>query len=425
MIGIFASVIFIIGYFLIATEEKNGINKTATALITGLGLWIFISLAGNIGDLNHQLLHHFQEIAQLLFFLLGAMTIVEFIDSYEGFDVITNKITTKSPVIFSWIICMMTFFLSSVLDNLTTAIVMTALVQKMIPNTKGQMLLASMVILAANAGGAWSPIGDVTTTMLWIRELISTEKLVLWVFIPSIVSIVVPMLLMTKTIKNVITLKDSEKHTITRDQIVILVCGIGGLISVPIIKTVTHLPPFMGMLFVLGILWFISEKIDPNKDQEIGENKEKGIINALRRIDTPSILFFIGILMAVAALQTLGTLSLAGTALDNVVGDHSIIAVLIGFLSAIVDNVPIVAAAMDMYKLPTDNIFWHFVAYTAGTGGSMLIIGSAAGVTVMGLIKNENNHPVITFGWYLKKIAPIALIGYLAGCAVFYLQTLL
>lgn len=416
-------IIFLLGYVAIAMEHVVRLNKAATALITGVLCWTVYML--NTTDkhlVNEQLTTHLGDIASILFFLLGAMTIVELIDSYDGFEVITNRITTTKKINLLWIIGGLSFFLSAILDNLTTAIVMVSLIRKLIRNKPARLFFCGVVVIAANAGGAWSPIGDVTTTMLWIGGQVTAAQIAANVFLPSVASAVVPMLLLSFRMRGAVEVGGTEEaktikpQTPVRERNIVFTAGILILLMVPVFKTVTHLPPFMGMLMGLGIMWVITEILHHKKDMQ--DKHFLSVLHALRKIDTPSILFFLGILISVAALQSIGVLLNMSTQLNQQIGNPSLIVMIIGVLSSIVDNVPLVAASMGMYGLnqyPTDHFFWHFLAYCAGTGGSLLIIGSAAGVAAMGIEKIE-------FFWYLKKIAWLAFIGYLAGIVVFLMQ---
>jgi Na+/H+ antiporter NhaD/arsenite permease-like protein len=416
-------IIFLLGYVAIAMEHVIRLNKAASALITGVLCWlVYILDATDKHAVNEQLTTHLGDIAGILFFLLGAMTIVELIDSYDGFEVITNRITTTKKVNLLWIIGGLSFFLSAILDNLTTAIVMVSLIRKLIRNKPARLFFCGVVVIAANAGGAWSPIGDVTTTMLWIGGQVTAAQIAANVFLPSVASAVVPMLLLSFRMRGAVEVGGTEEartikpETPVRDRNIVFISGILILLLVPVFKAVTHLPPFMGMLMGLGIMWVITEILHHKKDME--DKHFLSVLYALRKIDTPSILFFLGILISVAALQSIGALLSMATHLNEQIGNPSLIVIIIGILSSIVDNVPLVAASIGMYGLdqyPTDNFFWHFLAYCAGTGGSLLIIGSAAGVAAMGIEKIE-------FFWYLKKIAWLAFIGYLAGIVVFLLQ---
>ncbi|GAB3781325.1 sodium:proton antiporter NhaD [Spirosoma horti] len=421
------TVLFVIGYLLITLEHSIKINKTATALITGILCWaVYALMATDAEAVGHQLEHHLTDTAEILFFLMGAMTVVELIDVHDGFTLITDRIASRNIRTLFWIVSLLAFFLSALLDNLTTSIVMVSVARKLIRNTEDRRVMAGMIILAANAGGAWSPIGDVTTTMLWIGGQITTTHIIRMVLLPSLVSLLVPLIVLTRFYKS-----KSEEKAVTaksgisrpyvtpmsrRDRRIMLAIGLGGMLFVPIFKTITHLPPYMGMMLVLGFIWVASEVIHSDKDE--AERKKFTASYALSRIDTPSILFFLGILLAVGALESTQVLrSLAGS-LSQAVGDLDSIVLLIGVASAVVDNVPIVAAAMGMYDLQTyavDNKLWTFLAYCAGTGGSLLLIGSAAGVAVMGMEK-------LAFGWYLRKISWLALIGYVAGALVFLAQ---
>ena len=421
-------VVFVLGYLAIALEHPLRIDKAASALITGVLCWALLVLGGSeifpsIGHISHHieenLLHHLAEIASILFFLLGAMTIVELVDAHEGFSVITDRIKTKNKVKLLWIITILTFFFSAVLDNLTTSIVMISLLRTLIKDKETRWIFAGMVIIAANAGGAWSPIGDVTTTMLWIGDQLTVGTIVSQLIIPSMVALIVPMTIMSFIMKGEverpIKVNVAEHYTDPTtpfERNLVFIAGVLGLLFVPVFKTYTHLPPFMGMMFSLGVLWVITEVIHRSKNYET--KSHLSVIGVLRKVDTASVLFFLGILLAVSALQTAGHLKEMAGFLDEQIGDIFTINIVIGLLSAIVDNVPLVAAAMGMYEISADGVFaqdgtfWQFLAYCAGTGGSALIIGSAAGVAVMGLEK-------IDFIWYLKRISLLAIAGYLAG----------
>lgn len=424
-------IVFVIGYLLIALEHPLKIDKAASAVLTGVICWTLL-LLGESSILpmsmeshfvNEELLHHLGEIAQILFFLMGAMAIVELIDSHNGFEVITSRITTTNRVKLLWIISIVTFFFSAVLDNLTTAIVMAALLKKLVAKKEDLWFFGGIVVIAANAGGAWSPIGDVTTIMLWNSGQVSAGNIVTHVFLPSIVCLIVPLLIITFTKKGtverpqVIVDEHSEAYQVTLfEQLLIFTLGVLGLLFVPIFKSLTHLPPFMGMLFSLGGLWVVTDIMHRKKPAD--DKHELSVAGVIRKVDTPSVLFFLGVLLAVASLQTAGHLSQLAQLMDNAFGNIYVINVLIGLLSSIVDNVPLVAGAIGMYPLSTyaqDHTFWKLLAYCAGTGGSALIIGSAAGVAIMGLLK-------IDFLWYLKKISWLALFGYFAGVVVFFLS---
>lgn len=414
--------IFVIGYAMIALEHPLKINKSATAVLLAAVIWAVFALFGP-GMKDGALIHHLGETAEILFFLLGAMTIVEIVDKHDGFSIITDRITTTSKRKLLWIISILTFFMSAVLDNLTTSIVMCALLRKLVGDKNTRWFFAGMVILAANAGGAWSPIGDVTTIMLWIKGNITAGNIILETIIPSLVSLLVPVAIIGMTMKGKLErpekTESEETSTVTRKQsLIILIMGVALLLFVPFFKTITHLPPYLGILFGLGILWITTEIMHKNNPSNYSRLNVTAII---QKVDVPSVLFFLGILMAVSCLNEAGHLGLLAGAL-NELGNVYVINVVIGVLSSIIDNVPLVAAAMGMYPIEAignfavDGAFWEGLAYCAGTGGSLLIIGSAAGVAVMGMEK-------IDFIWYLKKISLWALIGYLAGAGTFYLMS--
>lgn len=414
--------IFIAGYAAIVFEHTIKINKAASALITGALCWVVFILSGdNIELVNHMLLEQMSEIAGILFFLLGAMTIVEIIDAHDGFEIITNLINTKSKNKLLWIICIITFLLSAVLDNLTTTIVMVSLVRKIMDDKNDRLFFAGMIVIAANAGGAFSPIGDVTTTMLWIGGQITASNIITKLLLPSITCLLVPLVIVMRYVKgNFSQVTNEMKNVLTprekTDRTIIFWIGILSLLSVPVFKTITHLPPFIGMLIALSIVWISTEIIHRHKNDE--DKDVLSVSHALRKIDTPSILFFLGILLAIGALQSTGQLTDMAVWLTTHLKTDNQITLSIGILSAVVDNVPLVAAAKAMFSLqqyPTDHYFWELLAYTTGTGGSILIIGSAAGVAAMGLER-------IDFIWYLKKFSLWALLGYFAGAAVYILQ---
>lgn len=420
-------VIFVLGYLAIALEHPLKIDKAGSALITGVLVWTFYVLTGvEQSFIEKELFHHLSEISSILFFLLGAMTIVELIDAHEGFSIITEKIKTKKRVNLLWIISVLTFFFSAALDNLTTSIVMISLLRKLIDDKHDRWFFAGFVVIAANAGGAWSPIGDVTTTMLWIGKQLTTMTIIKTLIIPSLVAMLVPLIILTFTLKGEVTRPEKTKvlehymnPTTPFERNLVFFLGLAGLLFVPIFKTWTHLPPFMGMMFSLGVLWIVTEIIHRKKNTE--GKSQLSVIGVLRKVDTASVLFFLGILLAVAGLQTAGHLAVVAERLDLWFGGNIYaINVVIGLLSAIVDNVPLVAGAMGMYEITSvgdfaqDGTFWQFLAFCAGTGGSALIIGSASGVAVMGLEK-------IDFVWYLKKISILALIGYFAGVGTYIL----
>ena len=500
-------IVFVLGYAAIALEHPLRVDKAASALLIGVLTWViymlgsadilmmvdstgqFISsawgdLVGSNPEIGHlvkesienkqvsealqdemahfishkEILHHLGEISEILFFLLGAMTIVEIIDQHQGFKIITDRIKTTNKVKLLWILSVMTFFMSAALDNLTTTIVLVALLRKLIEDKETRWFYASMVILAANAGGAWSPIGDVTTIMLWIGGQVTAANIIVMVIIPSLVTMVVPLTILSFMMKGDVSrpevASDSGSSVSSRQAMGILIMGVSALLFVPVFKTYTHLPPFMGMLFGLGVLWTTTEILhrwhDPRKymgsnagnaekDEFEASTKKLTVISILSKVDVPTILFFLGILSAVASLQSAGQLGLMANYLDEKLGNIYTINLAIGVLSSIVDNVPLVAGSMGMYDIQTpetlalitnpadlayassfvvDGPFWEFLAYCAGTGGSILIIGSAAGVAAMGMEK-------IDFIWYMKKISLLALVGYLAGAAAFYLQATL
>lgn len=432
--------VFVLGYFLIAIESLTKINKAAIALLMFVGCWtIFMFdpgqyLVAAIGDkipqaVSEVIEHHLGTTSTTLFFLMGAMTIVELVDQNGGFNFVRDLMRTTSKRSLLWRIAIMTFFLSAILDNLTTSIVMIMILRKLVSDHKDRIKYASLVIIAANSGGAFSPIGDVTTIMLWNKGLITAAGVIKEIFIPSVVSMVIPAFIMQYTLKGKLgyaatpQAATSASDLTARQRKVIFFLGVGGLIFVPIFKSITHLPPFVGILLVLGVLWTVSEIFY----RHLGHTEEKGamqkrVTNMLSRIDMSTILFFLGILMAVACLETIGVLVQLGQGLNIVFeGNHFLVTGIIGVLSSIVDNVPLVAGCMGMYPMTAagdfaqDGIFWQLLAYCAGVGGSMLIIGSAAGVVVMGLEK-------ITFGWYMKHISWIAFVGYLAGIICYFLQ---
>ena len=411
---------FIVGYLAIALEHTIKVNKAASALVTGVVCWTFYILSQDDKEaVSAQLVSHMGDIAGILFFLMGAMTIVEVIDAYNGFEVITSRITTRSKKKLLWIIGILAFLLSAFLDNLTTTIVVVSLLRKLINDKDQRLIFVGVTIIAANAGGAWSPLGDVTTTMLWIGKQISASQIVIGLFLPSIVCLAVPLFILSTGMKGQLEPVDSHatsstQASTTKERNVVFALGVSILLFVPVFKSVTHLPPFMAILLGLGLIWIILEIINNGVE---AANKTS-VTYVLRRIDTPSILFFLGILVSVAALDATGQLARLSQWLTQTVSNHTVIVTATGLLSAIVDNVPLVAASQSMYSLeqfPTDHFFWEFLAYATGTGGSALIIGSAAGVAAMGL---EN----INFFWYLRKISGLALIGYFSGAVVYLVQ---
>ncbi len=415
------TIIFIIGYAAIALEHPIKINKTASALLVGTVCWTVYALTSTESHaIQEHLSHHLASIAEILFFLLGAMTIVELIDAHQGFKIITDQISSKKSVVLLWTISLLAFFLSAVLDNLTTAIVMVSLLRKIISDAEQRKFFAGIVIIAANAGGAWSPIGDVTTTMLWIGGQITAVNIMKGLFIPSLVSLVVPLVYLSYKMRGqIIESKAVEENdfieTTAKERNTMFFVGLGTLLFVPIFKTITHLPPYMGMMLGLGVVWVVGEILHSAKDEE--ERKPFTASYALSRIDSSSILFFLGILLAIGCLEATGLLQNLAVSMNDTFGNQDLIILLTGLASSVVDNVPLVAATMGMYDLssfPTDHKIWEFLAYCAGTGGSILIIGSAAGVAVMGMEK-------IDFLWYLKRISLLALLGYFAGAGIYIL----
>lgn len=412
--------IFIIGYFAIAGENAIKINKAASALLTGVLCWtVFILCSSDKIFVEHQLNEHLGNIASILFFLLGAMTIVELIDAHDGFQIITDRIKTRDKKTLLWLLSIITFFLSAFLDNLTTTIVVVSLIRKIIKNRDDRLFYVGITIIAANAGGSWSPIGDVTTTMMWIGGQITAGTIITHLFLPSLICLLLPLIFISFYLKgNIETPTTNVDHSDSTDseRATIFFLGIGVLLFVPFFKTITHLPPYMGILFGLSIMWITTEIIHKKKNDR--DKSTLSVLHALRKIDTPSILFFLGILISISALQSANLLTDLAQWLAAKIGNDSIIAICIGLLSSIVDNVPLVAATQGMYSLnvyPSNHFFWLFLTYAAGTGGSCLIIGSAAGVAAMGM---EN----IGFFWYLKRIAGFALLGFLAGAAFFIFQ---
>lgn len=435
--------VFITGYACIAMENVIKVNKAAVSLLMFAACWTifmfnpgeYISIASPdsiASDVSTVIEHHLGTTATTLFFLMGAMTIVEVVDQNGGFHFVRDALCTKSKRTLLWRIAFMTFFLSAVLDNLTTSIVMIMVLRKLVKNASDRIIYASIVIIAANSGGAFSPIGDVTTIMLWNVSLITAGNVIKELFLPSVVSLVIPVLMMQFALKGNMEMEENKPLMLSAEEFTakqrkaIFAIGVGGLIFVPIFKSITHLPPFIGILLVLAILWTVTEVFYTglSKKKDV-DGMKKRVSNILTRIDMSTILFFLGILMAVACLEEIGVLAALGTWLNDVSnGNYYAVTGIIGVLSSIVDNVPLVAGCIGMYPLApegamaTDGIFWQLLAYCAGVGGSILIIGSAAGVVVMGLEK-------ISFGWYMKKISPAAFLGYLGGIAVYWLQTAL
>lgn len=413
---IISVLIFAVGYLAIAFEHPLKINKTATALVTGVLVWVVYALIKGPAELT-VLSHHLGSTSEILFFLLGAMTLVELIDAHQGFRFISQLIKTQNPSKLVWIVGFVTFFLSALLDNLTTSIVMVTLLRKLISDKNTRNYFVGLVVIAANAGGAWSPIGDVTTTMLWIGGQISASGIVQSLFFPSLISLIIPLVVAAYWVRNekLGSLKVDSQLTPREEKEgrIMLAAGTASLIGVPIFKTLTHLPPYMGILLALGLVWMLSEFLHADKDD--ATKKPYSVGHALSKIDTSSILFFLGILMAIGALESFGYLDALAKNLQVYIGNQYGIIFFIGLASSIVDNVPLVAATMGMYHLvdfPMDHTMWEFLAFCAGTGGSILIIGSAAGVAVMGMEK-------IQFLWYAKKIGLLALLGYVAGALTY------
>lgn len=416
-------IVFIIAYAAIALEHPLNINKSASALIGAGLLWtVYAMSTGDHHLVSEQLGESLMGTAQIVFFLMGAMTIVEVVDAHNGFDVITTRIKTGKLSTLMWLVGLVTFFLSAMLDNLTTTIVMISLMRKLLADHSDRLFFAGIIVIAANAGGAWSPIGDVTTTMLWIGGQITSLAIIKGVFLPSLVNLLVPLGMTAYVLRGreVVAPQyiDSEQgtHTTEFERKLMFFMGLGILAAVPAFKTVTHLPPFMGILFGLGILWLTGDLVHRHKEDE--SKRPLTLVHALSRIDMSSLVFFTGILLAVATLEHTHILSSLAQWLDQAVGRQDLIVMIIGMVSAIVDNVPLVAASMGMYSLtqyPADHFLWEFLAYCAGTGGSILIIGSAAGVAAMGMEK-------IHFFWYVRKISGLALIGYFAGAGTYLLQ---
>ena len=434
---------FFIGYIIIVLEQPLKLDKSVPALLMGALTWALISV-GNLEVLgvNHQvtpledgLLHIMGKTAEILFFLLGAMTIVELVDLHKGFSPITSLVKTKDKKALLWITSLIAFFLSAVLDNLTTTIVMISILRKLIPTREDRLFYVSLIIIAANAGGAWSPIGDVTTTMLWIGKKVSSVGLMQNLFLPSIISLVLPVFIasLLPIFKGKIENLPGQGNTLDNTKLLssktMLIAGLAGLIFVPIFKSITHLPPYMGIMISLGIVWLISEYIHPEEEFNQENRHLYSVHKALSRIEISSIIFFLGILLAVGALESVvvqsstgekvGFLMSLANKLQELIPNQNMVIIFIGILSAIIDNVPLVAATMGMYpmdKFPLDSNLWHFIAYSAGTGGSMLVIGSAAGVAAMGMEK-------IDFIWYFKNITWLAFIGFIAGCLTFIALT--
>lgn len=415
-------IVFVLAYAAIALEHPLKVNKSASALIGAGLLWTIYALSMNDPQLvSSQLGESLMSTAQIVFFLMGAMTIVEVVDAHNGFEVITSRIKTARLSSLMWLVGFVTFFLSAILDNLTTTIVMISLMKKLLAQRDDRLYFAGVIVIAANAGGAWTPIGDVTTTMLWIGGQITAVEIMKGLFIPSLINLIVPLavtgwVLGTRPVIAPQKQEDMHVHTSVFERNCMFYLGLAILICVPAFKTWTHLPPFMGILFGLGILWMVGDLVHKEKHDE--EKEHLTLVRALTRIDMSSIVFFVGILLSVATLEHTHILKSLASWLDHTIGRQDLIVMLIGLASAVVDNVPLVAASMGMYSLaqfPADSFLWEFMAYCAGTGGSILVIGSAAGVAAMGLEK-------IDFFWYMRKISGLALIGYIAGAFAYMVQ---
>ena len=442
--------IFVIGYLSITLEHPLKLDKTVPALIMASLMWAVLAVAFHSGIVTvidshdhlydtsagfteeveegfvNTLLHHLGKTAEILVFLIGAMTIVEIIDLHKGFQILKDYVNTRNKKKLLWIVGILAFILSAIIDNLTATIVLITLLRKLIPNKQSRLWYAAMIVIAANAGGAWSPIGDVTTTMLWIGKKVSTGGLITKLVIPSIVCFIVPTLIVSymtpfKGELEVDSDQDQDNRRLLSSK-TMLYLGLGAIVSVPVFKTVTHLPPYLGMMLALGVVWLVSEYIKPEENFTEERRDHYLTHHALAKIEMSSILFFLGILMAVGALESLvlagtevGTLRYVAEGLDAAIPNQNVVIMMLGVASAIIDNVPLVAASMGMYNFPLDDYLWHFIAYAAGTGGSMLIIGSAAGVAAMGMER-------IDFIWYLRKVTWLAAIGFIAGSVVYILM---
>ena len=433
-------VLFVLGYAAIALEHSLSVDKAAIALVTGALIWICIAFTGETESvIQHELFEHLGGISELLFYLLGSMTIVEIIDSHGGFVMLAKIIKTRNKIKLLWIFSFLTFFVSAALDNLTATILMVTLMWKLIGGKNTRWFFASMIVIAANAGGAWSPIGDVTTLMLWIGGQVSALNIIMQLFVPSLIAMMVPLIIVSLNLKGETVPPSSGERirslvpTTDRERWIILLAGIGGSLFVPVFKHITHLPPYMGVLLIVGIMWIMTEIMHRKKQKEI--KIRLTLTGILRKVDTPTIFFLLGLLLAVSGIQSAGHLNMVGQFLDDKIHNIYAINLVIGALSSVLDNVPLVAGMMGVYDVVTpdalsaisdpvqatymkhfvsDGSFWELLAYCAGTGGSLLIVGSAAGVAAMGLAK-------VDFLWYLKKISLLALIGYLSGIAAYYL----
>ena len=441
MIALLLVIVFVMGYTFIVLEHPLKMDKTIPTLLMAALMWAILSLGFNSGmaeiidshdhllkivqgEIAHEgfvstLVHHLGKTSEILFFLLGAMTIVELIDLHSGFEVLKGYIKTRNKTRLLWMVGIIAFFLSAIIDNLTTTIVLVTLLRKLIPNKKERLWYAGLIVIAANAGGAWSPIGDVTTTMLWIGNKTSALNLIIEILLPSLVNFGVPFMIasLLPVFKGTISIEEEENNKKMKSSKTMLFLGLGMIIFVPFFKTITHLPPYLGMMFSLSIVWLVSEFIHPEENFNPKDRHLFSGLRALSRIEMSSILFFLGILLAVASLETvavenIGGLKYMAVQLQNAIPNQEIVVSILGVLSAVIDNVPLVAATMGMYDYPIDDPIWHLIAYAAGTGGSMLIIGSAAGVAAMGMEK-------IDFIWYFKKITILAVVGYVLGILTF------
>ncbi|HEY9185526.1 MAG TPA: sodium:proton antiporter NhaD [Salegentibacter sp.] len=449
----FVIILFFLGYLLITLEHPLRLDKAVSALLMATIIWAIMAYGFNQGwfsiinshgevfnilqgdpklqrdGFNNNLMHHFSKISEILFFLIGAMTIVEIIDLHRGFALIKKRITTTNKKKLLWIIGGLAFVLSAIIDNLTATIILVTLLRKLVPKRDYRVWFAAMIIIAANAGGAWSPIGDVTTTMLWINNKVTTPGLIEYVIIPSLISFILPFAIGSRlkafkgqtVLKKAVIDPDSERLLSSKTMLIV---GLGAFVFVPLFKAITGLPPYIGILFSLGVVWLVSEYVKPIKNITKVQKYQYSTSKALSKIEFSSILFFLGILLAVAGLESLvfgsingemaGTLLYASNSLSNAIPSMDVVIILLGILSSVIDNVPLVAASIAMYDFPVDSSIWHFIAYSSGTGGSLLVIGSAAGVAAMGMEK-------IDFMWYLKNIAPLALTGFLVGAISFVL----
>lgn len=440
MVDIVLVLTFVVGYACIAFEHKLRVDKAAVALLMFGVIWLVYACRSS--GVTATLVEHLGSTCETLVFLIAAMTIVEIMDSHGGFSIVTERITTRNKYRLLWVLAVITFFLSAILDNMTTTIVLIMMLRRIVPAGAERLLYVAVVVIAANSGGAWSPIGDVTTIMLWMRGNVTTQNLILYLFLPCVVSLLLPTWWLSRKFRRLDEFEVSDADTVKfpcgverQFSLLVLILGVSGLLFVPIFKSITGLPPYVGIMFPLGVLWVVTELFYDHK-RAIPESYKSRVSQLLRRIDMPTILFFLGILMSVAGLQSAGILTAAANMLDTMVHEVFTISTIIGLFSSVIDNVPLVAACIGMYPIPDtaailsstdptymqafvqDGIFWILLTYCAGVGGSMLVIGSAAGVVAMGLEKMD-------FGWYLRHITPIMLVGYLAGVAVIFLECVL